>query len=138
MKDLDDQPWEFVVKSWANGSEQRRVYVLEQASMFLRVNHLREGDIIGICCDTAGNLQVAANTPALSEAIARPNYGLNFARPNPKPLPGNSRRRLEVGKTSASLFNVYPPIDAACRCCLQVWNRIKALKSVSIQDTACT
>lgn len=76
------------MKSWANGSEQRRVYVLEQASMFLRVNHLREGDIIGICCDNAGNLQVAANTPALSEAIARPNYSLNFARPTPKPLPG--------------------------------------------------
>lgn len=88
VKDLDDRPWEFVVKSWANGSEQRRVYVLEQASMFLRVNRLHEGDVIGICCDEAGNLQVAANTPALAEALARPNYSLNFARPLPKPVPG--------------------------------------------------
>ena len=56
--------------------------------MFLRVNHLHEGDVIGICCDEAGNLQVAANTAALAEAIARPNYGLTFARPMPKPVPG--------------------------------------------------
>ena len=96
VKDLDERPWEFVVKSWANGSEQRRVYVLEQASMFLRVNQLHEGDVIGICCDEAGNLQVAANTPALAEAIARPNYGLNFARPMPKPLPGKFAEQIVI------------------------------------------
>ena len=78
---MDDRPWEFVVKSWANGSEQRRVYVLEQASLFLRSNHLHEGDIIGICCDKAGNLRVAANTQQLQEAVARPTYGITFAKP---------------------------------------------------------
>ena len=108
VKDLDNRPWEFVVKSWANGSEQRRVYVLEQASMFLRVNHLREGDIIGICCDEAGNLQVAANTPALSEAIARPNYSLNFARPTPKPLPGTICHSSETHSNMQNNENLTP------------------------------
>ncbi len=29
--DADGRLWDFVVKSWANGSEHRRVFVLEQA-----------------------------------------------------------------------------------------------------------
>ncbi len=40
--DCTGRTWEFVVKSWANGSEQRRVYVLEQAALFLRSNQLHE------------------------------------------------------------------------------------------------
>lgn len=30
VEDVDGKPWEFVIKSWANGNEKRRVYALEQ------------------------------------------------------------------------------------------------------------
>lgn len=50
--------WEFVVKSWANGSEHRRVFVLEQAGPFIRMYGLREGDCLGICTDAAGALVI--------------------------------------------------------------------------------
>lgn len=54
VKDREGRAWEFVIKSWANGTEHRRVYVLEQVSEYIRHNHLREGDSIGICADEAG------------------------------------------------------------------------------------
>lgn len=73
MRDLEDRPWEFVVKSWANGSEQRRVYVLEQAALFLRCNQLHEGDIIGICCDEEGNLQVSVLHPPPPSLAPQPD-----------------------------------------------------------------
>lgn len=56
------------------------MYVLEQASLFLRSNHLREGDVMGICCDALGNFQVAANTPELTEAVLRPNFGMPITK----------------------------------------------------------
>ena len=37
MKDEAGRRWEFVIKSWANGTENRRVYVLEQTSEYLKV-----------------------------------------------------------------------------------------------------
>ncbi len=54
MKDRAGRAWEFVIKSWANGTEHRRVYVLEQVSEYIKYNHLREGDAIGICADECG------------------------------------------------------------------------------------
>lgn len=90
VRDLEGKPWEFVVKSWANGSEQRRVYVLEQAGGFLRSNRLQEGDVVGICCDESGNLVVAANTEALQQAAAQPNY----ARPKPSPAAPRGTSKL--------------------------------------------
>ena len=37
VKDQAGGKWEFVIKSWANGTENRRVYVLEQTGEFLKV-----------------------------------------------------------------------------------------------------
>ena len=37
VKDQGGRKWEFVIKSWANGTENRRVYVLEQTGEFLKV-----------------------------------------------------------------------------------------------------
>lgn len=45
---------EFMIKSWANGTEHRRVYVLEQAAEFLRARGLGPGDTLGICADEHG------------------------------------------------------------------------------------
>ena len=33
VKDADGRAWDLVIKSWANGTEHRRVYVLEQVLM---------------------------------------------------------------------------------------------------------
>ncbi len=54
VKDRAGRAWEFVIKSWANGTEHRRVYVLEQVSEYIKYNRLREGDAIGICADESG------------------------------------------------------------------------------------
>ena len=37
VKDRAGRKWEFVIKSWANGTENRRVYVLEQTGEYLKV-----------------------------------------------------------------------------------------------------
>ena len=37
VKDCGGRTWEFVIKSWANGTENRRVYVLEQTGEYLKV-----------------------------------------------------------------------------------------------------
>ena len=39
VKDGAGRTWEFVIKSWANGTENRRVYVLEQTGEYLKVSH---------------------------------------------------------------------------------------------------
>ena len=38
VRDRMGRKWEFVIKSWANGTENRRVYVLEQTGEFLKVH----------------------------------------------------------------------------------------------------
>ncbi|KAK9835948.1 hypothetical protein WJX81_000533 [Elliptochloris bilobata] len=73
--DHTGRQWEFVVKSWANGSEHRRVFVLEQAGPFIRAYGLGEGDCIGICTDAAGALVIEVNTEAVRAATIRPMYG---------------------------------------------------------------
>ena len=37
VRDRAGRKWEFVIKSWANGTENRRVYVLEQTGEYLKV-----------------------------------------------------------------------------------------------------
>ena len=58
LRDKHGQRWGFVIKSWANGTEHRRMYVLEQAAEYLANARLREGDAIGICADVQGALLV--------------------------------------------------------------------------------
>jgi hypothetical protein len=43
-----------MIKSWANGTEHRRVFVLEQAGEFLRSHGVGVGDAVGICTDEHG------------------------------------------------------------------------------------
>ncbi|WPT16178.1 hypothetical protein PSENEW3_00004185 [Picochlorum sp. SENEW3] len=49
VKDVRGVEHEFVVKSWANGTEHRRVFVLEQVGKFLKQYHVGVGDTVGIC-----------------------------------------------------------------------------------------
>lgn len=49
VRDVFGQEYDFVVKSWANGTEHRRVFVLEQVSKFLKQHHIGVGDTVGIC-----------------------------------------------------------------------------------------
>jgi hypothetical protein len=58
LKDSSGRKWEFVIKSWANGTEHRRVYVLEQVSEYIKAKHLHEEDAIGICADEQGILSI--------------------------------------------------------------------------------
>jgi hypothetical protein len=75
VSDTRGRRYEFIIKSWANGTEHRRVFVLEQAAEFLRDHGVSVGDVIGICSDAAGGLVVEANTDAVREAIVSPRYG---------------------------------------------------------------
>ena len=63
--------WEFVVKSWANGTEHRRVYVLEHAAEFIACKRLREGDVVGICADAHGALVIEVRAPSCAETPCR-------------------------------------------------------------------
>ena len=58
VRDSGGRAWDLVIKSWANGTEHRRVYVLEQAALFLRAHSLREGDALGLCTDATGALAI--------------------------------------------------------------------------------
>lgn len=49
VRDVYGQEYDFVVKSWANGTEHRRVFVLEQVGKFLKHHHVGVGDTVGIC-----------------------------------------------------------------------------------------
>ena len=62
VRDREGRRWDFVVKSWANGTEHRRVYVLEHALEFISARRLREGDAIGLCADAHGALVVEVLT----------------------------------------------------------------------------
>ncbi|KAL6774554.1 hypothetical protein ACKKBG_A25450 [Auxenochlorella protothecoides x Auxenochlorella symbiontica] len=82
----------FVVKSWANGSEHRRVFVLEAAGEYLRTLGLGVGDTVGICAAPDGGLVVAANTPELRAATAYPRVagGAAAAGPGNNARPGSA------------------------------------------------
>jgi hypothetical protein len=54
VRDSRGTRYEFVIKSWANGTEHRRVFVLEGAQEYLRTHRLSVGDAIGICTDNEG------------------------------------------------------------------------------------
>jgi hypothetical protein len=67
--DAHGRSFEFVIKSWANGTEHRRVYVLEQAAPFIKAHCLAAGDAVGVCTNGSGSLTILANTPE----VARPS-----------------------------------------------------------------
>lgn len=77
LRDSSGRKWDFVIKSWANGTEHRRVYVLEQVSEYIKANRLHEGDVIGICSDECGALSIQVEKhyflgsfcPALPDAL---------------------------------------------------------------------
>ncbi|KAL4550630.1 hypothetical protein Ndes2526B_g08745 [Nannochloris sp. 'desiccata'] len=75
VRDSTGRRYEFVIKSWANGTEHRRVFVLEQASEFLRAHNVGVGDTVGICTDEYGELVVEANTEEVKYATVCPRYG---------------------------------------------------------------
>lgn len=68
VRDREGRLWEFVVKSWANGTEHRRVYVLEHVSEFIACKCLREGDAVGICADAQGALIIEVEHAPHTEA----------------------------------------------------------------------
>ena len=64
--------WPMVIKAWANGSNPKPVYVLEQVAGLLASRRLGVGDAVGVLADRCGNFFVAVNTPEVRAAAARP------------------------------------------------------------------
>ena len=64
LKDASGRMWDFVIKSWANGTEHRRVYVLEQAAEYLRTFKLSMGDAVGICTNQEVSSKQGCSTPS--------------------------------------------------------------------------
>ena len=69
--DAHGRSFEFVIKSWANGTEHRRVYVLEQAAPFIKAHCLAAGDAVGVCTNGSGSLTILANTPEVAALLHR-------------------------------------------------------------------
>jgi len=67
VRDVFGQEYDFVVKSWANGTEHRRVFVLEQVGKFLKQHHIGVGDTVGIC-SVGGEFVVEVNSDDVKNA----------------------------------------------------------------------
>ena len=67
VRDTNGRRYEFVIKSWANGTEHRRVFVLEQVAEYMRTHRIGVGDTVGICADENGDLVVETNTDAVRQ-----------------------------------------------------------------------
>lgn len=78
VKDHMGLTWEFNLKSWANGAESRRVYVLEKMAPYLKRYDLGVKDAIGICASDKGELVVEFNTPAVCSLFVGSTYPENI------------------------------------------------------------
>lgn len=67
-----------MIKSWANGTEHRRVFVLEQAAEFLRSHGVGVGDAVGICTDENGAWACSEAEPLSSSRAAAAAAALNL------------------------------------------------------------
>jgi hypothetical protein len=109
VRDANGEMHEFVVKSWANGSESRRVFVLEGVGKFLKQYHVGVGDVVGICSRgeeflvevNTEEVKQAANSTGRSSAASTPtgaaalhrNHKFSFG----KPLAGGHARHSFEG-----------------------------------------
>ena len=75
VKDVHGKRYDFVVKSWANGTEHRRVFVLEQVGKFLKAYGVGVGDTVGICSTGDGELVVEVNTQDVLKQASMPHGG---------------------------------------------------------------
>jgi hypothetical protein len=65
-------PWPLVIKAWANGSNPRPVFVLEQVGEVMKANRLGLGDAVALLADEEGGFFLEWNTPRATAAAARP------------------------------------------------------------------
>lgn len=87
VRDEWGESHEFVVKSWANGSESRRVFVLEGVGKFLKQHHVGVGDVVGICAQgddfvvevNSEEVKQAAMSTGRSSAASTPRAGAEVA-----------------------------------------------------------
>jgi hypothetical protein len=101
VKDLNGKRYDFVVKSWANGTEHRRVFVLEQVGKFLKAYGVGVGDTVGICSTGDGELTVEVNTQeVLKQASSGGPKGKSAAVHQQDCMPGVLHRR-HAGKALA-------------------------------------
>ncbi len=99
VRDAAGRRHALVLKSWANGAEHRRVWVLEQAGEALRMHGAGVGDAVGLCAGPGGELLLRVNTPEVRAAAAA-GGGARFA-------PGRAPGGAPAGA---------PPPAAAGRC----------------------
>lgn len=78
-------PPPLVLKSWANGSDKRRVYVLEGSAPLLRAARAGEGTPVGLVTDAAGRVEFHIGTPALVASLAAAVDGDRAPRPAKRP-----------------------------------------------------
>ena len=112
VRDAWGETHEFVVKSWANGSESRRVFVLEGVGKFLKQHHVGVGDVVGICAVgdvftvevNTDEVRVAAASTGRSSAGGTPRGAstprFSFGRPL---LDGNTNNIVPVGEGGLGL-----------------------------------
>ncbi|KAA6418689.1 MAG: hypothetical protein FRX49_11342, partial [Trebouxia sp. A1-2] len=69
--DANDIEWTFVIKSWPNGGENKRVYVMEKTAPYMRRNKMKIGDVIAITRRPDAQLGVECNSEAALHAISQ-------------------------------------------------------------------
>lgn len=99
---------EFVVKSWANGSESRRVFVLEGVGKFLKQHHVGVGDVVGICAQ-GDEFVVEVNTEEVKQAAS--STGRSSAASTPR-AGAEVTPRFSFGRPMPASHNILP-VDGA-------------------------
>ena len=102
VRDAWGETHEFVVKSWANGSESRRVFVLEGVGKFLKQHHVGVGDVVGICAH-GDEFLVEVNTEEVKQAAS--STGRSSAASTPRAGGGDGTPRFSFGRPLLSNQN---------------------------------
>lgn len=94
--DAAGRAWELVVKAWANGSNPRPVFVIEQVQELMKVHSLGAGDAFGLLADATGAFFVETNTDTVRTAASRPTLSaFTFAQ---QPAAGGASASGGAGK----------------------------------------
>ena len=104
VRDEWGETHEFVVKSWANGSESRRVFVLEGVGKFLKQHHVGVGDVVGICAQ-GDDFVVEVNTEEVKQAAS--STGRSSAASTPR-AGADVAPRFSFGRPMHSSHNIMP------------------------------
>ena len=118
VKDHGGRTWEFVIKSWANGTENRRVYVLEQTGEYLKVSTPLPPTlaVLRLCCAAVRHPKWSSSVLRRCSVQPRCCCGLHLSPPGHwEPVP-QMLQLLCVTPQLANTQSIYYTCSLSCWC----------------------